>query len=152
MQSAFRAILAHGVALHFNSICVVTGPLENAISQRGIADLLMPARDWHLRSQDHRTHLVAALADLPEVAEQSPSHRLRERQCDRVGPISCVGCHCREPWPSHETAIAHVCKATSNRHGEPSAPAATNLSPTPWAQHEDVPVFADPCGFVSGRP
>jgi len=47
---------------------VVNKPIEDAVSQCGIADLLVPARDGQLRSQDRRAHLVAFLADLPEIA------------------------------------------------------------------------------------
>lgn len=47
--------------------------IENAIGQRGIADLLVPSRDRQLQSQDRRAHLIAILADLPEVAALSRS-------------------------------------------------------------------------------
>ena len=43
-------------------------PVEDTIRQRGITDLFMPARHGKLRSKDRRAHLVAALANLPEVA------------------------------------------------------------------------------------
>ena len=43
-------------------------PVEDAVGQRGIADLLVPPRDRQLRGQDRGAHLVAILADLPEVA------------------------------------------------------------------------------------
>jgi len=47
---------------------VVDQAVEYAISERRIADLLVPTRDRQLRSQDSGAHLVAVLADLPEVA------------------------------------------------------------------------------------
>jgi len=47
---------------------VVDQAVEDAVCSGGIADLLVPARDWQLRGQDCGTHLVAILADLPEVA------------------------------------------------------------------------------------
>jgi hypothetical protein len=34
-------------------MCVVDQPVEDAISQSGIANLFVPARDWQLRSQRH---------------------------------------------------------------------------------------------------
>jgi len=68
LRVRFSSILAHGIAPHLNTMRVVDKPVENAIRQRRIADLLMPSRDRQLRSQDRRAHLVAILADLPEVA------------------------------------------------------------------------------------
>jgi len=46
----------------------VNEPVEDTIGQRGIADLLVPARDRQLRSENGRAHLVAIFADLSEVA------------------------------------------------------------------------------------
>jgi len=51
-------VLAHRTAAHLDTFGVVNQPVENAISQRGIADLLMPARNGQLRSQNRRTHLL----------------------------------------------------------------------------------------------
>ncbi len=39
--------------------------VENAIGECGIADLFVPSRDWRLRSQDRRPHLMAVLAEPP---------------------------------------------------------------------------------------
>ena len=47
---------------------VVDQPVEDAVGQRGIADLFVPSRDRQLRSKDRGAHLVAVFADLPEVA------------------------------------------------------------------------------------
>ncbi len=47
---------------------IVHQPVEDAIGGGGIADLLVPAGDRQLRSQDGRAGLIAILADLPEVA------------------------------------------------------------------------------------
>ena len=57
---------------------VVDQSVEDAISQRRFADLLVPAGDWQLRSEDGRAHLVAVLADLPEITAlgfRQRSHR-----------------------------------------------------------------------------
>jgi len=45
--------------LRLYAVGVVDQPAEDAIGQSGIANLFVPARDWQLRSQDGRTHLVA---------------------------------------------------------------------------------------------
>ena len=45
-------ILAHGIAAHLNPVSVVNQAVEDTVGQRGIADLLVPARDRELRSQD----------------------------------------------------------------------------------------------------
>ena len=47
---------------------VVDQTVEDAVGDGGIADLLVPARDRQLRSEDGRANLVAILADLPDVA------------------------------------------------------------------------------------
>ena len=39
-----------------------------SISQCGVTDLLVPARDRELQSQDSRAHLITVLTYLPEVA------------------------------------------------------------------------------------
>jgi len=48
-------------------VCIVNQPVENAVCQRWIADLFVPARDRQLRSQDGRAHLITIPADLPEI-------------------------------------------------------------------------------------
>jgi len=47
---------------------VVNETVEDAVSDGGIADLLMPARDRQLGSEDGGTSLVAILTDLPNFA------------------------------------------------------------------------------------
>ena len=59
--------LAHRVTAHLNAMRVMHHAIENAVRQCWIADLLVPFRDRQLRSQDHRPHLVAIFADLPQV-------------------------------------------------------------------------------------
>jgi hypothetical protein len=39
---------------HLDAMGIVNQPVEDTISQRGIADLLVPARDWEFRGQDRR--------------------------------------------------------------------------------------------------
>jgi hypothetical protein len=58
--------LSHGFSAHFNAMGVVNQTIEDAISDGGITDLFMPARDWQLRSEGGRPGLVAILADLPD--------------------------------------------------------------------------------------
>ena len=43
-------------------------PVENAVGQGGITNLLVPLGDRQLTGEDHRAHLVAVLADFQEVA------------------------------------------------------------------------------------
>src|SRR5215469_9728341 len=69
------SLFAHRFAAHLDTVSVVHQAVQDGVSQRGIADLLVPARDWQLRGQDHRAGLVAILRDLPEV----PSLRFRHR-------------------------------------------------------------------------
>jgi hypothetical protein len=68
------------IPAHFNAMCVVNQPLEDGISERRIADLVMQARDWQLRGQDSRAHLMAAFADPTEVA----ALRLRKWRHDPI--------------------------------------------------------------------
>jgi hypothetical protein len=63
---------------HLNAMGVVHEPVEDAVGQCGIGDLLVPARDRQLRGQDRGADLVTIFADLPEVAAlwlQQWSHR-----------------------------------------------------------------------------
>src|SRR5215472_1346857 len=60
-------VLTHRIAAHLDTMCIVNKPVENAIGQRRVADLLVPARDRQLRCQDGRAHLIAILGDLPEI-------------------------------------------------------------------------------------
>ena len=52
--------------MHLDAMGIMNQPVENAIRQRGIADLFVPPRHGKLRSEDLRAHLVAILADLPK--------------------------------------------------------------------------------------
>ena len=52
LRVRLRAILAHRVATHLNAVGVVNEAVEDAVGQRGIADLFVPARDRQLRGQD----------------------------------------------------------------------------------------------------
>jgi hypothetical protein len=62
------ALFTHRVAAHFEAMGVVNQPVEDAVSGRGIADLLVPSHDRQLGGEDGRASLIAVLADLPEVA------------------------------------------------------------------------------------
>ena len=59
--------LTHRIATHFDAMRVVDEPVEDAIGQRRIADLFVPACDGQLRGEDHRSRLITVFADLPEV-------------------------------------------------------------------------------------
>ena len=62
------AFLAHGLAAHLDAMGVVHQTVEDAVGDGRIADLLVPARDRQLGSQDGGTGLVATFADLPDFA------------------------------------------------------------------------------------
>ena len=49
-------------------MCVVHQTVEDAIGDGGIADLLVPARNGQLGSEDGGASLVAILPDLPDFA------------------------------------------------------------------------------------
>ena len=85
---------------------VVHEPVEDAVRERGIADLFVPLRDRQLRSQDRRTYLVAILADLPEVSALSLTQRCHS-------PIV-YHQHIDAAEPSQQTAQA----AVGARHGK----------------------------------
>jgi len=61
-------VFPHRFAAHLDPMSIVNQPVKDAIGQRGIAYLFVPPRDGQLRGLDRRAHLVAVLADLPEVA------------------------------------------------------------------------------------
>ena len=49
----------HGITSHLDAMRILSQPAQDAISQRRIADLFVPARDRYLRGEDRRTHMVA---------------------------------------------------------------------------------------------
>ena len=61
------ALFAHRFALHLDALSVVDQPVENAIGQGLITDLLVPLGHREFAGQDHRSPLVAVLADFQEV-------------------------------------------------------------------------------------
>ena len=67
-------LFTYRIPAHLDAMRVVHQPVENAIGQCGISDLFVPASHWQLRSQNHRSRLVAILGDLPEVSSQRPSN------------------------------------------------------------------------------
>ena len=62
------AFLAHGLAAHFDAMSVVNQTVEDAVSDGGIANLLVPARDRQLGSKNGGASLVAIFTDLPDFA------------------------------------------------------------------------------------
>ena len=42
-------------------------PIEDAVCDRGIADLLVPVCDWHLRRKNDRAPLVTIITDLKKI-------------------------------------------------------------------------------------
>jgi hypothetical protein len=66
---------SHRFPFHLNAVRVVDQPGENAVCQRGVADLFMPSADGQLRSQNRGTALVTLFTDFPEVPPFGFSHR-----------------------------------------------------------------------------
>src|ERR1035437_1333930 len=62
------AFLAHGLSAHLDAMSVVNETVEDAVGDGGIANLLVPARDWQLGSEDGGTSLVTIFADFPDFA------------------------------------------------------------------------------------
>jgi hypothetical protein len=62
------AFFAHRLAAHFDAVGVVKQTVQDAISDGGIADLLVPARDRQLGREDGGASLIAILADLPDFS------------------------------------------------------------------------------------
>jgi hypothetical protein len=60
--------LAHGLSAHLDAVGILHQAVEDAVGNSGIADLLVPARDRQLGSEDGGASLVAILADLPDFA------------------------------------------------------------------------------------
>ena len=60
--------LAHRFTAEFDSVGIVHQPVENAVGDGRIPDLLMPVRHRHLGSEYDRPALVSVIADLEEIA------------------------------------------------------------------------------------
>src|SRR5690242_7007824 len=56
-------VLTHRIAAHLNAVGVVNETVEDAVGGGRIADLLVPACDRQLRSQNRRAGLITILAD-----------------------------------------------------------------------------------------
>ena len=62
------ALFPHGFSAHLDAMSVMDQTVEDAIRDGVISDLLVPARNRQLRSEDRGTGLVAIFAGLPDVA------------------------------------------------------------------------------------
>ena len=62
------AFLAHRFTAEFDSVRVMHQPVEDAVGDGGVANLLVPVRHRHLGSEDDRPALVSVIADLEEIA------------------------------------------------------------------------------------
>src|SRR5450755_141010 len=132
---------------------VVNETVEDAVSDGGIADLLVPARDWQLGSEDGGTSLVAILADLPDFAALVFIQRRHgpvindqnidaAQSCQEVTQASIGPCQGQFTQQSGSSQIeSRVAVATSflckGRRDEALAHAGRT-------QHENVFVVADP--------
>jgi hypothetical protein len=60
--------LAHRFSAHLDAVGVVHQAVQDAVRDGGIPDLLVPARDRQLGSEDGGPSLVAIFADFPDFA------------------------------------------------------------------------------------
>jgi hypothetical protein len=64
---------AHGFSAYLDAVGIVHQAVQDAVGDGGVADLLLPARDRQLGSEDGGASLVAIVADLPELGGGSHS-------------------------------------------------------------------------------
>ena len=62
------AVFSHGLSAHLDAMGIVDQTIEDAVGDGGIADLLVPARDGELGSENSGASLVTILADFPDFA------------------------------------------------------------------------------------
>ena len=62
------AQLAYGLAIQLNAVGIVDQPVHDAVSDAGIADLLVPVGHRHLAGQNGRTALISVVTDFQEIA------------------------------------------------------------------------------------
>jgi len=62
------ALFAHRLTLHLDAVGVMHDPIENAVRQGRIADLLVPLGHGELAGQNRGSDLVAIFTDFQEVA------------------------------------------------------------------------------------
>jgi hypothetical protein len=67
-QPVGRFAAAHRVAPQLDAVGIVDKPVEDGVGIGRIADRVVPALDWDLRSQDRGGTLVAIVDDLHQVA------------------------------------------------------------------------------------
>ena len=70
-------VLAQAVARQVDPVGVVDEAVEHGIGQGRGADHLVPAVDWHLAGDQHRSGVVAVLDDLEQVTGLLGRQRLR---------------------------------------------------------------------------
>ena len=58
---------AHGFSAHLDAVSIVDQTVEDAVGNSGIADLLVPAGDRQLGSEDSGASLVTILADFSDI-------------------------------------------------------------------------------------
>ncbi len=66
LRVRLSSVLSHRITTHLDTMGVVNQTVEDAVSDRSIANLFMPACHGHLRGQYHTPGLVALFANLPE--------------------------------------------------------------------------------------
>ncbi len=69
-------VFAQSLAVQLNAVRIMHDTVEDAIGERGIANLLMLAFHGQLRSENQRARLIAVFANFPEVT----AFRFNERR------------------------------------------------------------------------
>src|SRR3982750_2522013 len=61
------ALLAHGLAIEFQTVRIVNDAVENTVGYRNIPNLFVPVSQGHLRGENQRAALVTVVADFQKV-------------------------------------------------------------------------------------
>ena len=80
--------LPHRLPLEFDLMRGMHQPVQDAVGHCGVADLGVPRRDRQLAGQQHRTRLIALVADLQELLEGADSDNVDQSfrsHADQIG-------------------------------------------------------------------
>jgi hypothetical protein len=129
--------LAQGLAVHLDAVSIVHQAVQNAVGQRGIANLFVPLGDGQLAGQNGRARLIAVFADFQEVAPLAfPERSMRpiihdqhicagqSSQLGSQAPIGAGQGQVAKPFggADEESAAAISASLLGQRAGQPAFP------------------------------
>ena len=153
-----RQAFTYRFALQLEAMGVMHQPVENAVGQGRIADLLVPLGDGQLAGQKGRAGLIAVLTDFQEVSPLAFRQRrmgpivndeyFNAGQPSQLGSQAAIGAGqgqvAKQPWSAGEESCESIpASFLGQGAGEPAFPHPSRT------QQENVLMLSDPDGILS---